>query len=572
MRTRFFTTLLLGLSLMAPVLFPSPAQANFEQTYQGLQHDIAEYMRDHNLVSCFVDDVESPERRLIVDEMACVVARSFSLDKNLPRAIAFRRLRREGILDADSSRTDEVTLIQTYATLLKANGFSLPLLVNSEDWPFTDMDPQPVLMKAMELGLFSPESDTRIGFGRNKLSSRSQFIALMYQFELIHAGERSLIEFGTPEVSQTPYSPLGQLDDYELIFNQSLNLIENRSYFRNEFQKRDAIEGALKEIVSSLNDPYSEFLTAEENDRFLQSINGKLEGIGAYVDKRDDQIIIVSPLKGSPAEQAGILPGDVISAVDGESLENVALKDAIVMIKGPAGTQVKLTIMRDGRFLEISVVRAKISIPALTSEERDGYHIMHFTNFSQNSAFEFRKNISQAIENGSSGIVIDLRNNPGGLLYAVQEILDLFIEKGQPLVQIKNLQNTTVDYAREGVSVAGLPVVVLVNKGSASAAEILAGTLQDYGKAVIVGENTFGKGSVQEFYTFGNQQSPSAALKITVALWLTGKGNNIENVGVTPDVMAVDDPETLDEDEAMTKALQILGGGSLRGKRDIHRR
>jgi len=312
----------------------------------------------------------------------------------------------------------------------------------------------------------------------------------------------------------------------------------NQKYVEDATLDDEVIErGAAAGVVRQLNDPYSLLLTPEEKQDFDDSLGGKLQGIGAELTFRDGLVVVVSPLKGSPALDAGLLPEDIITAVDGRDVEGESLFDVVKQIRGPAGTQVELTIYRIGRepFI-IPIIRADIDIPSVESMiiTRDEQRIAHLAlnRFGADSVDELRKALANLSPNELDGIILDVRNNGGGFLEAANQLTSLFLQQGK-IVTVKRRGNEEEIHFVDGSTMApSTPLVVLINGGSASASEIVAGALQDHGRATIVGQQSFGKGTVQEVVPL----TDGSSLHLTIAKWYTPLDRSISEGGITPDI------------------------------------
>ncbi|MBI2004746.1 S41 family peptidase [Patescibacteria group bacterium] len=302
---------------------------------------------------------------------------------------------------------------------------------------------------------------------------------------------------------------------------------------------QERLFGAIKGLTESYGDPYTVFLPPQDAQAFQEDINGSFGGVGMELGLKDTQVVVVAPLKGSPAERAGMLSGDIILAVDGKSTEGFGVDDAVRVIRGPKGTAVTLTVGREGepRPLTIKIVRDTISIPTIKTEARgDGIFVIELYSFSANSAELFRGALREFFESGSTRMILDLRGNPGGYLEAAVQMASFFLPVGEVVVtedyqgNHDNIVHRSVGYnvfANKKLSMA-----ILINQGSASASEILAGALQQHGVAKLIGTRSFGKGSVQELLELGG----GAELKITVARWLTPNGSSISDGGLAPDI------------------------------------
>jgi len=313
--------------------------------------------------------------------------------------------------------------------------------------------------------------------------------------------------------------------------------------------------------VDSLKDPYTVFLKPADSKRFVEEVKGTFEGVGMEIDVRDGELQVVSPLEGTPAKEAGLRAGDKIVSVDGKSTAGITVDEAVSLIRGPKGTAVVLTVYREewGENRNITIIRAEIDIPSLKLELRDDkIAYLKLYHFSEIASFDFRDAAIEILNSDADRIILDLRNNPGGYLEVAQDIAGWFLEKGQVVVNEDFGQGEEqIQYLAQGnARLLSYPVVVLINKGSASGSEILAGALRDNCGIKLIGETSFGKGSVQELAELRGGSS----LKVTIAKWLTPKGDSIADKGLEPDIMV----EMTDEDydsglvPQLDKAVEII--------------
>lgn len=295
------------------------------------------------------------------------------------------------------------------------------------------------------------------------------------------------------------------------------------------------VDGAMKGIVSSLKDPYSSYMEPQEYKQLFEQIQGSFTGIGVYISKKDvNKIVVVSPIKGGPAERAGLKAGDVIVKVNGEEIADMDVDVAVSKIKGPEGTEVNLTVFREAgkRFFDVKITREKVNIPVVTAEiaKQDArIGVIRITQFNKAAATEVDKAIRAFQEKKVKGLLLDLRDNPGGELEAAVDIASNFTPKGA-VVHVVDRKGSTETYNTTRSQVM-LPVVVLINGGSASASEIVAGAIKDSGTGSLVGTKTFGKGIVQSVIPLDG----GAAIKLTTAKYLTPKRNDIHKIGIEPD-------------------------------------
>ena len=327
---------------------------------------------------------------------------------------------------------------------------------------------------------------------------------------------------------------------------------------------QEKVWGAISGLVDSLGDPYTTFFPPEEKKEFAESLEGNFEGVGMEVGIENDVFVVVSPLKDSPAEKAGMMPGDIVLKIDGVSTEGMKVEEGVSKIRGPVGTTVTLTIFREGESeaREVKIVRGVINIPNIDTEIKDDVFVISLYSFGNKSSAEFRSALREFVLSKKSRLLLDLRGNPGGYLDAAVDMASWFVPSGKVIVS-EDFGETQKDFRSDGQNVFSndLKMVVLVNKGSASASEILAGALQEHGIAKLVGTKTFGKGSVQELI----ELSPETSLKVTIASWLTPKGNSISDGGLTPDYLIEKVPETAPKDTKLKdyqfdEALKILRG------------
>ncbi|PIR54642.1 hypothetical protein COU74_05125 [Candidatus Peregrinibacteria bacterium CG10_big_fil_rev_8_21_14_0_10_36_19] len=301
--------------------------------------------------------------------------------------------------------------------------------------------------------------------------------------------------------------------------------------------EKGKVYGAVKGLVDAYGDPYTAFMTPDESKSFSESLEGTLEGIGAELVVEDQMLTIVSPLRDSPAEKAGLLPGDIIYKIEDEIASDMSLFDAITKIRGEKGTTVNLTIVREGveKPFEVSIVRQNINIDSVTSEKLDGdIAYLSVNQFNDKTNEQFGAAISEMLLDEPKGLIVDLRYNSGGYLDVAVEILSYLLDKGKDAVIIKERgKEDTILKTNGNPKLLNVPLVVLINKGSASASEIVAGGIQDYKRGVIMGTQSFGKGSVQEVESF----SDGSSLRLTIAKWFTPKGRTIDHVGLVPDII-----------------------------------
>jgi len=337
--------------------------------------------------------------------------------------------------------------------------------------------------------------------------------------------------------------------------------VENR-YYKQPVEDEKLFYGAIKGMVAALGDPYTTFFDPEEANTFNNDLEGKFEGIGAEIAIKNDILTIVAPLKDSPAERAGLLPGDKVFAIDGIETALLSLNDAVKKIRGPKGSTVVLNVLHkiDTAPVDIAVIRDKIVINTikweLIGKDKDIAYISIFS-FNPDTVKDFSAAVSEIVKKKPRGIILDLRSNPGGLLDAAVEISSFWIEDGIIVNEKNSLDAESVIYKATGrARLKSFETVVLVNVGSASGSEIVAGALRDYDKGVIVGETTFGKGSVQDYTILDG----GSGLKVTIAEWLTPNGISINEDGIVPDIIIelTREDYNQDLDPQLDKAIELL--------------
>lgn len=317
---------------------------------------------------------------------------------------------------------------------------------------------------------------------------------------------------------------------------QAYSVIEEN--YLEEVDKQTLVEGAVQGMLDTLEDPYSVYMDQETMEQFNQTIESSFQGIGAEVSMVNDKVTIVAPIKGSPAEEAGLKPNDQILTVDGESVEGLDLYEAVLKIRGEKGTEVTLEVERPGvsEPLSIDITRDDIPLETVYSDMKtvDGKKagVIEITSFSEKTSDEFHTALEKLEKDGMEGLVIDVRGNPGGLFTDVQEILKEFIPKDKPIVQVEDRSGEKTEYYSEITEKKGYPVTVLMDEGSASASEILAATMNEAGGYDLVGTKSFGKGTVQQAIPMGD----GSTIKLTLFKWLTPEGNWIHEKGIEPTV------------------------------------
>jgi carboxyl-terminal processing protease len=377
-------------------------------------------------------------------------------------------------------------------------------------------------------------------------------------------GRQSALTPGTPAVEAEDFQPFW--DAYRAVTER---------YAGGEVDRKALIEGAIKGMIGALEDPYSSYMTSEEFRDSLRSLSGEFEGIGATIGTVDTEgktsgcttladdcrMVVVAPLSGSPAERAGLRAGDVIEAIDGEPLDGLTVDEARDKVRGPRDTAVVLTIDRgDETPFDVEIVRAVIVSPEVEMKSlADGaVGYLRLSGFSDHAAEQFDEAVSAAVERGQKALVLDLRGNPGGYVTAAREIASQFMGDGTIFWQ-EDADGALVETAAAPGGAATSPaikLVVLVDGGSASASEIVAGALHDSGRATLVGTRTFGKGTVQQWTQL---EGDHGGFRLTIAKWLTPDRTWIHGTGIQPDVEVTEAPEEPGDDPVLDAALEVLG-------------
>lgn len=365
-----------------------------------------------------------------------------------------------------------------------------------------------------------------------------------------------------PELSAVPEAAQAQVEegnveeiDFE-VFEEVWRVIDEK-YDGAVPPTEDIVYSAIEGSLESLDDEFTRFVRPEIAALLREDMGGAVEGIGALVRENEDGFIeISSPIEGQPADRAGLLPGDLIIAVDGEPVVGQSLDEVVLKVRGPAGTSVTLSIARPGveEPLEFTIVRARFEVPVVEAEMLpDDIAYVQLTEFSAPASERLLAALDELLAQNPRGLILDLRANPGGLLSQAVAVADIFLPEGVVLYQRDNLGAEEVFRADNGDVAESIPLVVLVNPGSASASEIVAGAIKDNGRAVLIGETTFGKGSVQSVH----ELSDGSELRVTIARWYTPAEQSIDGAGIIPDIEVPVDPES-DEDAQLQRAIEYL--------------
>lgn len=352
------------------------------------------------------------------------------------------------------------------------------------------------------------------------------------------------------------------------MFWQVWDLLASEYYEPAKINQADLVYGAIKGMVSAVGDPYTVFLDRAQQQVTKEDLSGSFEGVGIQIGYKGTQLAVISPLPETPAYKAGIQPGDLIIGIKDESknidrtTEGMSLPEAVETIRGPGGTKITLALLREGEEgpIVLELVRESIDVPSVSLSfvgENESVAHIKLTRFGAETKSEWEEAVTEVLgKPGLSGVIVDVRNNPGGYLMAAVDIASEFLPKGTLVVSEQGAGGRVLDELktqRPG-KLVGTPTVVLINKGSASASEILAGALRDQAKVKLIGANSFGKGTVQEPREFPD----GTGIHITIARWVTPSGNWIHEKGIAPDIEVKQDLETLEIDEQLNEAIKEL--------------
>ncbi len=341
------------------------------------------------------------------------------------------------------------------------------------------------------------------------------------------------------------------------------NLVQTKYIDSDAIDSQAVVYGAIKGLTHSLGDPYTYFMDPKDSREFNQQLNGDMEGIGAEITVKDGMVVIVSPLKNSPAEKAGLKPQDIVVKIDGEVLINPTLVEAVQKIRGKKGTVVTLTIAREKEEnpIEVKITRDEIKVPSVEWKVMDkSIAYIAINQFGDTTTEEFSKALDDVLAKPKTGLILDLRMNGGGYLDAAVDIISQFVPSGvATTIEYRDKEDNETKYVTGSPRDASIPIVVLINKGSASASEIVAGALKDQKRAYLIGEKSFGKGSVQELEPL----SDGSSLRVTTAKWYTPNHVNIDHNGITPDLVIENAEDSkigdVQKDLQLKEAMNYLG-------------
>jgi carboxyl-terminal processing protease len=414
----------------------------------------------------------------------------------------------------------------------------------------------------------SPETQTQTNIQPQGKSSRRRWITIVLVVILLLVGTFRLgVATGKKGFVFSPkdFKIINQNDqaltvDYNLLW-QAIGVVNDKYIDRANIDQQEVLYGAIRGAVSAAGDEYTEFFDPKDLSNFRTELKGTFDGIGAEVGKRNNNIVIIAPLEGSPAQRAGLQPQDIIVQIDGTSTAEMNVDEAVSKIRGTKGTDVTLTIYREGRpsTFDVKITRDRIDIKSLkvSYQTINGKTIavLKLSRFGDDTKDLFNQAVKDVQAHNVQGIVLDLRSNPGGYLDTAVDVASHWLPKGQLVVKEEHSQKDTTLYNSNGTNELGaIKTVILINGGSASASEIVAGALQDHGVAPLIGTKSFGKGSVQELVSLpGN-----SAVKVTIAKWITPNGKNLNKDGLVPNTEVKLSEEDINgnKDPQLDKALE----------------
>lgn len=407
-----------------------------------------------------------------------------------------------------------------------------------------------LVQTAYNMQLFS---DYKTGYLHpNDLLTRGEAVHILLN---VHKNIEYLPDIGIIYFEQY-YSDIENQETYS-IFLDVWNKITTEYISKDEIDKNSLIYGAIDGMVAKLGDPHSVYFEPNDSISYQESLDGSFEGIGIYLNEENGDLVIVTPLKGSPAEKADIKPGDIILEIDNVSIEQMNLTEVVAMLRGPAGSSVKLKLKRDNYIFEVSVIRSQIEVPYVEGELKNGIGIIHYYQFTGNSHEQFVSELKKLTDQNPKALILDLRNNPGGYLSSAQDLVSHFLPEKTVFAHL-----IFADGSKEADKSYGpgelnkYQTVVLINEGTASASEIAALALKDVNKSKIVGSVTYGKGKIQEIVTYYD----NSALKLSIAKWTSPTGTYIDGTGITPDyAVQISDADIANNfDRQLEKAMELL--------------
>ena len=394
------------------------------------------------------------------------------------------------------------------------------------------------------------------------MNSRPLF-TLLVVFSLFFAFGAGYVLAQSPQAPVALFGPSGTApagtNELFAPFWEVWDLVHAR-YYQQPVDDNVLMEGAIEGMLAKLDDPHTRYLSPEDEAATRERMDGEFQGIGAEVESVDGNITVVSPIVDSPAEAAGLQPGDILRAADGVELTGMDLMEAVSLVRGPAGTAVTLLIERNGDQFEVEITRDVVELVSVRSEMLDeGLAYIRLTQFGYRSSEEMNAALTDLMAQNPSGLILDLRRNPGGGLETVVEIADQFLTQGLVLEeQFGDGRIQTYESSDKGLA-EDIPMVVLVDEGSASASEVLAGAIRDRQRGILIGQTTFGKGTVQTWHSLSN----NGGVRITIARWLTPDENWVNETGLEPDYLIslpeVENPDDFTDTQLQAAVDYLLG-------------
>lgn len=575
------------------LLIPVVAHANFSDVKVGdPNYDEINYLKDAGVIKGYDDGTFRPDAEITRAELVKLVLLNVGYDASdsvvretkftdVPSESWFAPYVAKGLEIQAISINPSVPLFYPFAPITKIEALKMIMPIEGIPTPFVE-DETPTVFRDVSVNspyAYIVRAAERAGLFANEFGTR------LYPFKNLTRGEAAGLLYRASLYNESAQSGaiIPDSSDVDIYFSQSdADLVNNPKFpifldiwerinevyvDKDNLDQDDLILSAISGMVDSLGDPYSVFEKPADSKQIQDALSGNFEGIGVVMDVIDGNITVVSLLSGSPAEKAGIVGGDIIKSVNGKFVKNMEVDEAIDLIKGPAGTKVKIGVLRDGKQFNYTITREKLTLDSVSSSgyvssvkipSDIGYISIY--QFIDTTGVEFDDVYSKVMAKNPKGLILDLRNNPGGYLTTAYDVLGYFVEKGQDMLILKSGSETVaqVSYGSADFLKAKIPLIVLVNDGTASAAEVIAGAIKDYKIGKLLGEKTYGKGTVQEVTVYSDE----SFFKLSIAHWVTPLGNDINKVGFTPDIIveSTANDKSGKTDTQLERAIAELGG------------